>query len=216
MKAPNTLRARRVVSPPALRARVKAGQQGFTLIEVMMAMAVLTMGAVGIFAMQAAAMRGNQQARETTMAGAIAQGWVELIKRDALMWNQGSTNETGTDIAETTFLSDVPAPTDEPVWFTPTAAASTDATYRYDHLGNPLIADGVNPTYCVNLRLQWVYPGQAVRADVRVWWPRRGDRNSTNAREFPNCGVGSEDDITTARTVSMVTASTVVRWTGLR
>ena len=45
---------------------------GYTLIEVMTAVVVMTIGATGILAMQGASVRSNQDANETSVAGVLA------------------------------------------------------------------------------------------------------------------------------------------------
>jgi hypothetical protein len=51
-----------------------------------------------------------------------------------------------------------------------------------------------------------------MRADVRVWWHRRGREGVAAANLYPNCGVGAEAAIGNDLRVRSVSASTVVRW----
>jgi prepilin-type N-terminal cleavage/methylation domain-containing protein len=199
--APNTVgRAGRA------RARRRAG---FTIVEVMMAMALLTAGAAGIFALQQASIVGNAQARQMTIATTVARSWIERLKRDALGWNRGANAATAGLLASTRYLQAVPAVGTVPVWMTP--AAFADSRASYDHLGRE-VALGADVRFCVQYRLQWVNPGQAIRADVRVWWHRRGRAGIATANLYPNCGVGSEVAIGADPNLHMVNASTVIRW----
>lgn len=187
-------------------------ERGFTLIEVMMGLAVLTVGALGLMAMQQATIRGNMSARELTMATQATQLWVERIRRDALAWN---SNDPVAGIANTTYLRNLP-PAGAIDWFTP-AAGPLGESPALDYLGREVpLAQG---RYCTHLRMVWLVPGSVARVDVRTWWHKRGD--GTNAADdtlFPDCGSGAEPAVTSeleaapAPRISAVYASTLVRW----
>lgn len=200
--------------------RVKR-RAGYTMIEVMMALGVLTAGSVAIMAMHQAATRGNLEARQITTANQIAQQWVERLRRDALNWTAAS-NGTAIDptlLARTAYLNRVPAPGTVPSWFVPVAptgglASATGETPNFDFYGEDVAGDGT-PHYCTNLRLEWLFPGQAMRADVRVWWLRRtnGPRAATGP-DLTNCAPGINPDALTGNSdVRMVYTSTVIRYT---
>lgn len=192
-------------------------EDGYTLIEVMMAVAVMTIGAVGLLAMQQASTRGNMEARQMTTATQIANLWLERVKRDSLNWNVGGATATAADLTRTRYLSAVPAPAVAPGWGSPTNVPAGES-YAFDYWGRDTTATAGNnaQVFCVNTRYQWVFPGQAIRADVRVWWHRRGvgDTNSADGRLYraPLCGVGSEAAITGDNRLRFVYSSTIVRW----
>jgi prepilin-type N-terminal cleavage/methylation domain-containing protein len=189
---------------------------GYTLIEVMTSVVVLTIGATGILAMQGASVRSNRDASETSTAINWATTWVERIKRDAYRWNA-----TGNiDLGNTTYLLN--ATTNPGAWVLPAAAAPESAgadVFGYDVLA----ANAANIRYCVNLRFtvaQAYNPAtgtmliatdaNAVRADVRVWW----HRNSLDANRIaPVCldAVLTGAEINAAR-VRKHYLSTVVTW----
>jgi type II secretion system protein I len=56
-----------------------ASQMGFTLIEVLMAMAIFAIGILAVGSMQIAAMNGGASARRSTDAATIAQDQIEKI-----------------------------------------------------------------------------------------------------------------------------------------
>ncbi len=197
-----------VMSAPPSRPRARR-QAGYTMVEVMMAMALLTAGAAGILALQQASIQGNGEARQMTIATTVARTWIERLKRDALSWNTGAAAATPALLAATRYLLNVPAVGTDPVWMTP--AAFADSRASYDHYGRE-IALGADVRYCAQYRLQWVNPGQAIRADVRVWWHRRGRVGAAAANLYPDCGVGQEAAIGADTRVRSVSASTVVRW----
>jgi len=195
-----------------MRARRRARRQdGYTLVEVMMALAVLTTGAVGILGIHQAVMRGNFEARRVATATHIASTWIERLQRDAVGWSRGGPSITftpATDLAQTRWLRSVPARDAVPIWFVPTAAGNQRATF--DHFGQDT-AVTADMRYCTNVRLQWVYFGQAMRADVRVWWTR--STPSAQIAAFAGCNGGDLETLgTRVRDIGFVNASTVIRW----
>lgn len=57
----------------------KITNQGFTLIEVMMAMVVFSVGILAILGMQISAIKGNDDASEISQALAVAQGQLDSL-----------------------------------------------------------------------------------------------------------------------------------------
>lgn len=197
---------------PVTRHRRRAG---YTLVEVMMAIAVMTAGAVGVFSLQRATTLGNLEARQMSTATMIARTWLERLKRDALRWTAGSTSAVGVNLTGTTYLANVPAPATAPTWFTPVPPSLLTESYAFDHYGRDLTPPSALIAYCAQMRLQWVYPGQTIRGDVRVWWHRQSsgaDTNIGNASLYANCGLGSETTIGNDVRVRMVNATTLIRW----
>jgi len=179
------------------------------MVEVMMAMALLTAGAAGIFALQQAATTGNAEARQMTIATTVARTWLERLKRDSLNWNVGSTTAAPLLLARTRYLLNVPPVGTAPAWMTP--AVFPDSRASFDHYGRE-VAVGADARYCAQYRLQWVNAGQAIRADVRVWWHRRGRDGIAAGNLYPNCAAGAETTVGNDLRVRTVSASTVVRW----
>ena len=146
-------------------------RSGYTFVEVMMALAVLAIGATGIAAMQRATLVANGNARNIATANAIAQTWVERLRADAVQWN------STTDLADTKWLK-MP----QGLWQNPTLVAgfgSGWATVTGDD-----IAAGAGPAaFCTHIRLDQTYPN-LMRAQIRVFWRR-------NNNAMPDC---SEND----------------------
>lgn len=191
---------------------------GYTMIEVVMAMAVMTVGALGILGMQKASSTGNLEARRMTTAAMVARTWVERLRRDSLMWTVGGSGAASAILNGTQYLSAVPANGDASAWLTPVPAADSEESFAFDHFGNDTkngTGNEATPEYCVNVRLRWLYPGQAMRADVRVWWHRisRGDSAQVaDRRLYADCGVGQEAAISADARVRTLSVSTVLRW----
>jgi len=157
--------------------------RGYTLIEVMTAVVVMTVGATGILAMQGASVRANQDANETSVAVNFAGTWMERLKRDARLWI--ATGSSALDA--TRWLKMVR--TNPSAWFVPVSSATESAAA--DYFGFDTLTD---PRFCVNLNLTVVHAynpvtgstvaandADAVRADLRIWWHRSSnDVNRTS------------------------------------
>ncbi len=60
--------------------RILKNRQGFTLIEVLMAMIILTIGLLGLAPLMVTSMTGNSFAHELTSANIIASDYIENLK----------------------------------------------------------------------------------------------------------------------------------------
>ena len=68
------------------RRRARAGQRGYNLVELMMALALFTVGVLGVISMQKITVVANSQARNVAMAQRIAQSWATQLEMDATAW----------------------------------------------------------------------------------------------------------------------------------
>jgi type II secretory pathway pseudopilin PulG len=64
--------------------RRRAGQAGFTLMDVLAAIVVMTVGITGLLAMQIASINANNRARELMEAAQLCQDKVEQLRLTAL------------------------------------------------------------------------------------------------------------------------------------
>lgn len=198
-------------SSRARRVRSRRRQAGFTLVEVMVSLGIMTIGAMALIGMQQQVTRANVHARELTTAMQIAQTWVERLKVDGMRWNQVS-GVPGTDLVNTDFLDNVAVQGMEGVFTTiPLTQTLRDAglSSAFDYYGRDVPASinsmaGVH--YCASYRLTWVFfnrnasppaDNRALRADVRVWWAKEraagGAKAGGNAigTDFVNCVDGA-------------------------
>ena len=141
--------------------------RGYTMIEVMMALAVLAIGATGIVALEKAAVVGNATARSMATGTAIGQRWIERLRADAMLWNVTAPNS---DIGETRWLKTVtltPA-----IWTLPTYVPG-QASAEADPLGADIILanDDSFVAYCTHIMYRQITP-KMVNATVRVTWRR--------------------------------------------
>jgi len=153
-------------------------QGGYTLVEVMMALTILAIGAAGIFSLQTVAIGGNADSANLTAATNIARLWMDHLKTDALSWNQFGPNPPS-DLGDTTVLSTLGA--------------------AWTSLGNkvPLRRDGeedpVGGLFCAQARalpptaVGALPPVNGLEVTVRVWW-FKGPFHSWAG--LGNCGEG--------------------------
>lgn len=191
-------------------ARRRVGARlGFNLVEVMMAVAILAVGATGILGLQTAAIRGNQEANEYATATRTVELWLERYRLDALAWRQGGAGTLPSPVllANTELLRVMPA-VGGTGWIEPTMTSPAfPAASRLSFNGNPLPAPGApTPIFCTQANLRWVYDATAIRVDVRTLWRRRAYTSTATTLVCPGAGVVDR------LTYHMVQASTLVRW----
>lgn len=169
-------------------------RQGFTLVEVMVALGVMTISAMALFGMQAQSTRANGRARDMTVASQIAQNVLERMKMDGLAWNTiGDANDV---LSKTDILRLVGA---TPGAFGPLPETSQTRgrtvvwSNGFDLHGIDVALTGgqVPPgavRFCASQRLAWVFdnPQRAIRADVRVAWSKEAPTRSI-LTDFPAC-----------------------------
>lgn len=181
--------------------RLRSRRRGFTLVEVMVSLGIMTIGAMAVIALQTQTLRSNAYARQVTTATQVAQIWIERLKQDGCMWSQpadptGASPDPATVLARTRYLQSIV--TNNGRWVSPPdqdtrdpAATPPRISRGFDVQGNDTAAGAdVTPFYCSAYRLQWVLFGSAIRSDVRVWWPRAG--SGAMPSDFPGCGSGAD------------------------
>lgn len=156
-------------------------RSGYTVIELMMSLAVFAVGVAGIIGMQKVAISSNQHAKNLAIATHIAQAWLDELAVEAGQWNQ-----TG-DFDETTWLAHVGAEGGPPgEWFRPEYSATRRFGPAFDALGNPVAPSdmAMNAQFCADIRLTWMYGqvrakegGGLIRAQVRVFFRKDGLRD---------------------------------------
>jgi prepilin-type N-terminal cleavage/methylation domain-containing protein len=192
---------RRTLLPDLVRAR----RGGYTLIEVMVAIAISAIGVSGIVFMQQATVVSNQDAHETQIATIFARTWIERMKRDALLWTEAGPPPVGAMFAgrvevanPATYFVPTAANTDVGAWTVPIpmgppATESSGANYHGVDVGARDLAINGAPVvsnadiyYCANTKFVTVHTvnnlPNAIRATVRVWWIRRSSLNTTSYR----------------------------------
>ncbi len=189
--------------------RHRRRDEGYTLVEVMMALGILAVGATGILGLQMAAIRGNQEANEFATATRTVEFWLDRYRMDALSWRTGGRGTTvdATTFANTEYFRMMP-PGGSTGWGTPPAAGagSFPSADQLSFHGNPQPAPGSPlPVFCTQSNLTWVYAGTAIRVDVRTYWQRRTPSAAAGALACPRNPTSAD--------YHFVHGSTLVRWT---
>jgi type II secretory pathway pseudopilin PulG len=161
---------------------------GYTIVELMMALAVLAVGVTGVISMQRVTLLANQHAKSLLTATHIAQAWQEQLATDAISWNHPSARNPVPDLPGTTWLSQLANP---PTWIRPTFDAAHDFGPAFDALGN-VTNNPAQAVFCTHIRLSLMYSDTQpvagnglIRTEVRVFWLREG-RAHIDAQPF--CG----------------------------
>ncbi len=167
-----------------------AHARGYTVVEVIMALAVLTLGAAGVIAMQKATLISNTQARNLTTATNLAQGWIERMRVDALSWTEAGGLP---NITNSKWVWQVGAG-----WFSPEQSIASVAPVgapQADIMGADIYGTDTsapafctqarltrfttNPTACIGNALTAGDPNlctlyRMVRVEIRVYWDKSG------------------------------------------
>lgn len=150
-------------------------RRGYTAVELLMAISIFAIGVSGIIAMQKVTVGANKHARDLSIATHIAQAWLEQLSADAAAWNHPSSQNTVSDLADTTWLKGVA----NNQWFRPAYDGTRVFGAGFDALGNPVSdANPGDAVFCAHIRLSWLYPEASgnglIRTEVRVFWLRDG------------------------------------------
>jgi prepilin-type N-terminal cleavage/methylation domain-containing protein len=173
--------------------RLPKRSRGYTVIELMMALAVFTTGVMGVIAMQRTVLAANRHARNLTVANGIAQAWLDQLAVDSTMWV--------TNLNDTVWLQSVNAPGVNGTWQLP--AQSVAAVRNFGPTFNVFGAPDPNATdYCAHIRLTWFSDPNAgapagtgsIRTEVRVFWLRDG--GTRVAADCTGQGAGTINAIT--------------------
>jgi type IV pilus assembly protein PilV len=163
----------------AARRKTARTERAYTAVEVMLAIAILAVGAAGVMSMQKAAIQGNSDARKLDLANAIAREWVERLRRDATTWTTPSESTPGHNWdTNTVLISDLAASGHINKWTYPSTNANNqwDGYSRaFDLLGRDIAPTGGTPNFpgavfCTQIKVDWLTQDEMLRASVRVFW----------------------------------------------
>ena len=150
--------------------------RGFTVIEIMIAVFIMSVGFVSLYSLQIVAVDGNVVAQEFTQATQLAERWVETLRKDSVSWTNNANRparlraENQWNDAIGPFL--VNKDLLDPDSYSPSQA--------------------LDPRFCLKFRIQGLPVGdpdpRMLRADVRVIWPRKDVNLNPDPRypEVPN------------------------------
>ncbi len=147
--------------------RSRARRAGYTLVELMMALALFAVAVLGIISMQKVTVASNAHAKNVAMAQRIAQAWAGQLEMDGSAWRTGSVFAGG-------WLNFANA------WQRPAYLGARGFGGAFDALGNALPdANASQARFCTHVRMTWLYPDTMgvggngmLRAEIRVFWLR--------------------------------------------
>lgn len=149
------------------RRRSHAPSAGYTMVEVMTSIAILTVGAAGVIAMQKTTLLANNNGRMLATANVIAASWADRLSLDAVQWNNFNNVP---DITDTTWVKT--ATVNPGQWFIPVQSA--DASPIADPIGVDVHGNDASAhAFCTHLRMYNMFPN-LVRTEIRVFWDRSG------------------------------------------
>jgi prepilin-type N-terminal cleavage/methylation domain-containing protein len=213
-----------------MRRRIHSAERGYTFVEILIAMAVFSVGAAGVISMQKVAVQSNLDTRMFDVANSIARRWVERAHIDATGWIDGASCPGPGCFTSAALLMPSAA------WRFPTDYNGVPRNWEVgsDFLGRDVsMPTSSDVVFCTQIRAKVIdgssdesicdpansggfaqCQANVVQFDVRVYWPRKlGDAYA------PGC-VGTQ---TTAdalpvdlRSYHYVYATTAIRPTGVQ
>lgn len=149
--------------------RARSAERGYTVVELVMSLAVMVVGVAGVIAMQGVTAASNRHARDLAVATHIGQAWLDMLATESSLWTEKDS------LARTTWLARVDS---EASWFRPAFSSTLNFGAAFDPLGNAVELTNLarDTAYCVDLRLLRLEDSSAgaglIRAEVRVYWRR--------------------------------------------
>lgn len=150
-----------------------AREQGFTLIEVMIALVVFMVALLGLVALQKASIAGNNKGREHTAAVNVAEFVMTWLENEATSWPLDGNPPTAEDFPMITRALASPG-----TWtLLPDGEGTVDPGFRLDSYGQHSLRGfyaGVDTAqFCVHYMASSLGPNQELLvARVRVTWPK--------------------------------------------
>lgn len=175
-----------------MSSRQRARRRGYTLVELMMALALFAVAVLGIISMQKITVASNAHAKNVALAQRIAQAWAGQLEMDATAWRNAGAFGGG-------WLNDAN------VWQRPGYIDARGFGGAFDALGNPLTDDNSGKAqFCTHVRMTWLYPATmgtggngVLRAEIRVFW-LRDSQGPIGAAGTPFCGSSQDAALVTS------------------
>jgi len=190
-----------------------AGSEGFSLVEVLIVIAITTVGFLALINLQIGTLRGLGTSRSMMQAVNLSEHFIETLKSEGLPW----TGDASLMMSQPTVfphlrLAGNPTAGGGSGWVR--AYQSNNSDRRVGPLGTDETWDAgvameISPDrerrFCVHYRLTWVVPNYLIRADVRTLWMR----DEANVALYQDCPIGMETDL--ANVASVTIPGTIMR-----
>ncbi len=185
--------------------------RGFTLVEMMVAIAISIVGFLAIVYLQTSLLRGTSGAWDMTCATTLARHTLETIRIEGIEWyNDTGLGVGGVQQGKFNYLRNVGAPIAGAGsgWLRAPFANAAAPFQLTNQLGDNLawddgalgeIVNTTNRRFCVQYRLTWVVPNFLIRAEARVMWPRP----EITAGTYDACPANMFDNPTDIYSISM-------------
>jgi prepilin-type N-terminal cleavage/methylation domain-containing protein len=200
----------------ALHQRGRAGRgvarPGFTMIEMLVALFLASIGMVTVFGLQVAANVVQRHARDINAARMLGESFLSQLRGETVNWTtpgvELNCNATAMPLCFHAVRENAPG-----TWLAVPSAAGT-VSPTFNALGIPndpsdtrvvtsrARVNSHNQRYCIHYSLEpvatVVAPGELLRARVRVFWPLADNAFAPAPEGFADCGYGREADLAVA------------------
>ncbi|MBI3097465.1 MAG: prepilin-type N-terminal cleavage/methylation domain-containing protein [Planctomycetes bacterium] len=117
------------------RARGGTDRAGFTLIEILLALVVLTVGLCGLLALFPVGIRSNKESTEDTMAALVAESVFQSVVRGMRESNGSSVTFKHDGLPSGTYTATLPAGLGGKLWYPTQGSVGTDPSGQVFLLG---------------------------------------------------------------------------------
>lgn len=171
----------------------RRARKGFTMVEVMMGLAILAVGAATVIALLKFTVLGALDARHVANSSIVSAGHIERLHTAALAWNDADNNTADLSQMDTGPVPGLgaaaiaarttPGVTQPNGWvYFGGSAENASSTLN----GDPANTSGPdNTAYCTHIRVTWISrpslnsptvgpPGDNFRVEMRTIWARSG------------------------------------------
>lgn len=165
--------------------RVRRRQRGFTILEVMIAVLIISIGLVAMMAMQVVFVEGGSNARDIAMANKVGESVVELMKAEGVMWSD--VRQTPNPTTQPLLAAVFSAPGQYRVGFdghavTPTLLPRYASQSQYaDSHQYAWDSANINARYCVDIKANFLAgSADTLVGQVRIAWRNDGEKPYPN------------------------------------
>lgn len=166
----------------ATERRRRSGRRGFSIIELLVVVAVTSVGFVALLDLQVSSIRGLTYPANLTAAINLGEQFLATLHVEAIEWTgQGNQSWNNPNLRYLSTLNEAVASDAPEAWRVAAGADDAPDLFR-DQAGSDQWYDAgllreidprQNPRFCLHYRLVWANQSQRVmRADVRVLWLR--------------------------------------------
>lgn len=199
------------------------GNRGFTLVELLMVVAVTTIGFVGLFNLQATSIKGLGNMIRMAQATTLAESFISRLRLEFSSWTstQPLTNggafphlaELPTDDgAQAGIQTPGDGVQDAPGWVIGGIDGGSDRRVSIVGDAHPLgfnagtrkamlmpDMEDADQHFCLLYRLTWVRANRAIRVEVEISWPLP----NANMIEFEQCNKAAASQLRSVRSITM-------------